>query len=166
MAMKCEICGIKDAVIHIRQIQKDLIHELHICEECAQEKGLIREEESELPIANLLSGLLEGKDMTGAAEGKDTCPHCGRKASEFRKQGKLGCPECFKSFDSDVRAIISQMAARPRHTGKLSRALASQGERSTANEGLHEELREAVEREEYERAALLRDKIREMDADV
>ena len=48
--MKCEICGLKDAVIHIRQIQKDLVHELHICEECAQEKGLIREEESELPI--------------------------------------------------------------------------------------------------------------------
>ena len=43
--MKCEICGLKDAVIHIRQIQKDLVHELHICEECAQEKGLIREED-------------------------------------------------------------------------------------------------------------------------
>ena len=40
VAMKCEICGLKDAVIHIRQIQKDLMHELHICEECAQEKGL------------------------------------------------------------------------------------------------------------------------------
>jgi len=85
--MKCEICGLKDAVIHIRQIQKDLVHELHICEECAQEKGLIREEDSELPIANLLSGLLEGKDVTGAAEVKDACPRCGLKASDFRKQG-------------------------------------------------------------------------------
>jgi protein arginine kinase activator len=79
--MKCEICGLKDAVIHIRQIQKDLVHELHICEECAQEKGLIREEESELPISNLLSGLLEGKDVTGAGEVKEACPRCGLKAS-------------------------------------------------------------------------------------
>ena len=117
--MKCEICGLKDAVIHIRQIQKDLVHELHICEECAQEKGLIREEESELPIANLLSGLLEGKDMTGAGEVKEVCPRCGTKASEFRKQGKLGCAECFVSFEKDVRAIVSQMAARPRHAGRL-----------------------------------------------
>ena len=121
--MKCEICGLKDAVIHIRQIQKDLVHELHICEECAQEKGLIREEDSELPIANLLSGLLEGKDVTGAAEVKDVCPKCGLKVSEFRKQGKLGCPECFQAFEKDVRAIVSQMAARPRHTGKLPRTL-------------------------------------------
>ncbi len=77
--MICEICGLKDAVIHIRQIQKDMVHELHICEECAHEKGLIREEDSELPIANLLSGLLESQDVTGASEVKDVCPKCGMK---------------------------------------------------------------------------------------
>ena len=164
--MKCEICGLKDAVIHIRQIQKDLVHELHICEECAQEKGLIREEESELPIANLLSGLLEGKDVTGAAEVKDVCPKCGLKVSEFRKQGKLGCPECFQAFEKDVRAIVSQMAARPRHTGKLPRTLVVEHAATAEGEGLREELREAVEQEDYERAAQLRDKLREMESNV
>jgi protein arginine kinase activator len=164
--MKCEICGLKDAVIHIRQIQKDLMHELHICEECAQEKGLIREEDSELPIANLLSGLLEGKDMTGAAEVKDACPRCGMKASEFRKQGKLGCPECFAAFEKDVRSIISQMAARPRHSGKLPIALATEHAASAEAENMREELKEAIEREDYELAARLRDKLRESDADV
>jgi protein arginine kinase activator len=164
--MKCEICGLKDAVIHIRQIQKDLVHELHICEECAQEKGLIREEDSELPIANLLSGLLEGKDVTGAVEVKDACPRCGLKASEFRKQGKLGCPECFRAFEKDVRAIVSQMAARPRHTGKLPRTLVIEQSTGAKGEGLRDELREAVEREEYELAAQLRDRLRELGSDV
>ena len=165
--MKCEVCGLKDAVIHIRQIQKDLVHELHICEECAQDKGIIREEESELPIANLLSGLLEGRDFTEAAEARDVCPRCGRKASEFRKLGKLGCPECFKAFDRDVRTIIAKMAGKPRHAGKVSRALANQGGgRAAENEGLQEALREAVEKEEYEKAALLRDRIRGKEPDV
>jgi len=164
--MKCEICGLKDAVIHIRQIQKDLVHELHICEECAQEKGLIREEESELPISNLLSGLLEGKDVTGASEVKEACPRCGLKASEFRKQGKLGCPACFKAFEKDVKAIISQMAARPRHTGKVPRTLVIEQGAGVRGEGLRDELREAVEREEYELAARLRDRLRELEADV
>ena len=164
--MKCEICGLKDAVIHIRQIQKDLVHELHICEECAQEKGLIREEDSELPIANLLSGLLEGKDVTGAAEVKDVCPKCGLKVSEFRKQGKLGCPECFQAFEKDVRAIVSQMAARPRHTGKLPRTLVVEHAAAVESDGLREELREAVEQEDYELAAQLRDRLREMESDV
>ncbi|HYW84264.1 MAG TPA: UvrB/UvrC motif-containing protein [Spirochaetia bacterium] len=164
--MKCEICGLKDAVIHIRQIQKDLVHELHICEECAQEKGLIREEDSELPIANLLSGLLEGKDVTGAADVKEVCPRCGLKASEFRKQGKLGCPECFQAFEKDVRAIVSQMAARPRHTGKLPRTLVVEHAAAAEGEGLREELREAVEQEDYELAAQLRDRLREMESNV
>jgi protein arginine kinase activator len=164
--MKCEICGLKDAVIHIRQIQKDLVHELHICEECAQEKGLIREEESELPIANLLSGLLEGKDVTGAVDVKEACSRCGMKASEFRKQGKLGCPECFRAFEKDVRAIVSQMAARPRHTGKVPQTLVIEQSAGSEGEGLRDELREAVEREEYELAARLRDRLRELESDV
>jgi protein arginine kinase activator len=164
--MKCEICGLKDAVIHIRQIQKDLVHELHICEECAQEKGLIREEDSELPIANLLSGLLEGKDVTGASDVKDVCPKCGLKVSEFRKQGKLGCPECFLAFEKDVRAIVSQMAARPRHTGKLPHTLVVERAGTAEGEGLREELREAVEQEDYEQAARLRDRLRELEPDV
>jgi protein arginine kinase activator len=164
--MKCEICGLRDAVIHIRQIQKELVHELHICEECAQEKGLIREEDSELPIANLLSGLLEGKDVVGAGDAKESCPKCGMKASEFRKQGKLGCPECFIAFEKDVRAIISQMASRPRHTGKLPLTLVADPTATLKTEGLREELREAVEREEYELAAQLRDRLREIESDV
>ncbi|HUI71348.1 MAG TPA: UvrB/UvrC motif-containing protein [Spirochaetia bacterium] len=164
--MKCEICGLKEAVIHIRQIQKDLVRELHICEECAQEKGLIREEESELPIANLLSGLLEGKDMTGAGDVKEVCPRCGTKASDFRKQGKLGCGECFSAFQKDVKAIVSQMAARPHHTGRLPRTFAEQSATAVANDALREELRDAVEREDYEEAARLRDRIREIDSDV
>jgi protein arginine kinase activator len=164
--MKCEICGLKDAVIHIRQIQKDLLHELHICEECAQEKGLIREEESELPIANLLSGLLEGKDVTGAGDVKEVCPRCGLKASEFRKQGKLGCAECFRAFEKDVKAIVSQMAARPRHTGKVPHTLIIEQSAGSKGEGLRDELREAVEREEYELAAQLRDRLKELGSDV
>jgi protein arginine kinase activator len=162
--MKCEICGLKDAVIHIRQMQKDLVHELHICEDCAQEKGLIREEDSELPIANLLSGLLEGKDVTGASEVKDACPRCGLKASEFRKQGKLGCPECFHAFEKDVRSIVSQMAARPRHTGRVPSAMMIEQDTASRGENLREELREAVEREEYELAARIRDRLRELES--
>jgi len=164
--MKCEICGLKDAVIHIRQIQKDLVHELHICEECAQEKGLIREEDSELPIANLLSGLLEGKDVTGVGETKEACPQCGMKAAEFRKQGKLGCTECFHTFEKDVRAIVSQMASRPRHTGKLPHTLVVDQTIAAKGEGLREDSREAVEHEEYELAARLRDRLRELETDV
>jgi len=166
LAMKCEICGLRDAVIHIRQIQKDLVHELHICEECAQEKGLLHEEESELPISNLLSGLIEGKDAKGDADAREVCSHCGMKATDFRKRGKLGCAECFRAFERDVRAILSQMAARPRHTGKLPRAAFPRESSAPGGTVLRDELREAVDREDYEKAAALRDRIRELESSV
>jgi protein arginine kinase activator len=164
--MKCEICGLRDAMIHIRQIQKSSVHELHICEECAQEKGLIKEEESELSISNLLSGLIEGKEAAGSEEAAESCPKCGTKAAEFRKRGKLGCPSCFDAFQRDVRSILSQMAGRTRHVGKLPRSEEPRGRAGPDRETLSDELREAIEREDYESAALLRDKIRELETDV
>jgi protein arginine kinase activator len=159
--MKCEICGLKEAVIHIRQIQKESVHELHICEECAQEKGLIREEESELPITNLLAGLIDGKELPGSAEpGVGACPRCGMKLSDFRKTGKLGCAECFRAFEADLRSILSQMAARPRHSGKLPPSLSGSVDAAPDSAGLREELKAAVDNEDYEKAANLRDRLR------
>lgn len=166
--MKCEICGLRDAVIHIRQIQKNNVNELHICEECAQEKGLMKEEESEISISNLLSGLIDNKEIPGAEEAVEACPRCGLKAADFRKRGKFGCPECFHAFQRDVRSILSQMAGRTHHAGKLPKNETAAVEPSAGpdREALSLDLREAIEREDYETAAILRDRIRELDADV
>lgn len=164
--MKCEICGLKDAVIHIRQIQKESVHELHICEECAREKGLIREEETELPVTNLLAGLIDGAEVPGAAEkAAVSCPRCGTRLAEFRKSGRFGCATCFQVFESDLRAIVSQMAARPRHAGKLPAAAGGSAPHPD-REALRMDLRAAVEAEDYERAAQLRDRLRELESDV
>jgi protein arginine kinase activator len=166
--MKCEVCGLKEAVIHIRQIQKEDTHELHICEDCAREKGLIREEDAELPVTNLLAGLLDGPDEEpGASKPAPACTRCGTKLADFRKTGKLGCAACFQTFESDLHAILSQMAARPRHAGRLpSLSAADPAAARTDREGLRGELRAAIESEDYERAALLRDRLREIDGSV
>jgi protein arginine kinase activator len=165
--MKCEICGLKEAVIHIRQMQKENVHELHICEECAQEKGLVREEESELPVTNLLAGLIDGAEASGSAgPGASACPRCGTKLADFRKTGKLGCAECGRTFEADLRSILSQMAARPRHAGKLPLALAGSADAAPDRAGLRDKLKAAVESEDYEKAAQLRDRLRELEASV
>lgn len=167
MIMKCEVCGLKEAVIHIRQIQKEDVHELHICEDCARDKGLIREEDAELPVTNLLAGLLDGPDEEpGAAKPTPACSRCGTKLADFRKTGRVGCAQCFQAFESDLRAILSQMAARPRHTGRLPAAAADPAAARADKEELRGELRTAVESEDYEKAALLRDRLREIDGGV
>ncbi len=164
--MKCEICGLRDAVMHIRQIQKTSVYELHICEQCAEEKGLVKEEDSEISISNLLSGLIDSKDAAAGEEAVESCPRCGMKLSDFRKRGKFGCQECFQAFGRDVRSILSQMAGRANHTGKLPDVQEGGGAKAADRQALAAELRDAIDREDYETAARLRDRMREMDADV
>jgi len=167
--MKCEVCGLKEAVIHIRQVFPTGVQEVHVCEECAQEKGFSRaredDETPELSISNLLTGLIEFREPHGEVS-RESCPRCGLTVQEFRKRGKLGCSECFAAFAVDVRAALSQMAGRTHHTGKLPRRVSAEPMAVEDRERFKSELKEALENEEYEKAALLRDRIKELGPDV
>jgi protein arginine kinase activator len=166
--MKCEVCGLKEAVIHIRQVFPSGVQEVHVCEECAQEKGFSRDREEETPelsISNLLSGLVEFREPRGEVS-RESCPRCGLTVQEFRKRGKLGCSECFPAFAVDVRAALSQMTGRTHHTGKFPRRLSTEPEVAADRDRLRAALKDALEGEEYEKAALLRDRIKELGPDV
>jgi protein arginine kinase activator len=164
--MKCDACGLRDALIHVRQMQKNGLQELHLCEECAQERGFIREEDSEMSVGDLLAGLLEGAASPSGADAPASCPRCGLAAAEFRKRGRAGCADCYEAFSADVRRILAQMAPRPRHAGKLPREAAQPVADGESRDELAAELRAAVEGEDYERAAQLRDRIRDLDGGV
>jgi protein arginine kinase activator len=168
-AMKCEVCGLKEAVIHIRQVFPSGVQEVHVCEECAQEKGFSRDREDaetpELSISNLLTGLIEFREPHGEVS-RESCPRCGLTVQEFRKRGKLGCSECFSAFAVDVRAALSQMTGRTHHTGKYPRRLSTDPGIAADRERLKTDLKDALDREEYEKAAHLRDRIKELGPDV
>jgi len=164
--MKCDACGLRDALIHVRQMQKNGFQELHLCEECAQERGFIREEDSEVSVGDLLAGLIEGAPAQSETQSPAACPRCGLAAAEFRKRGRAGCADCYEAFGSDLKRILAQMAPRPRHAGKLPREASGAAAGTEDREELAAELRAAVEGEDYERAARLRDRIRDLDAGV
>jgi len=162
--MKCDACGLRDALIHVRQMQKNGFQELHLCEECAQERGFIREDDVEVSVGDLLAGLIDGTQPREGAASPAACPQCGLPAAEFRKRGRAGCAGCYEAFDADVRRILSQMAPRPRHVGKLPNDLPVPA--ADDRGALAAELRAAVEGEDYERAARLRDRLRDLDVGV
>jgi protein arginine kinase activator len=162
--MKCDACGLRDALIHVRQMQKNGFQELHLCEECAQERGFIREDDAEISVGDLLAGLIDGAQPREGTVSTAVCPRCGLAATEFRKRGRAGCADCYEAFGGDVKRILAQMAPRPRHAGKLPRELPVPAADDRGE--LAAELRAAVEGEDYERAARLRDRIRDLDAGV
>jgi protein arginine kinase activator len=90
------------------------------------------------------------------------CPLCGQKFMEFRAEGRLGCPNDYDVFKSGLLPLISRAHGTTRHVGKVPRHALNVASRLQ----LRAQLREAVDREDYELAARLRDQLRQKEAVV
>lgn len=159
--MKCEMCDERDAVIHVQQIMGGETIELHLCEVCAHERGISkRDDKIELSLSQLLTGLvdLDGEDQ--ASKTPQECPSCGLKLSSFRKNGLLGCPECYKSFEEEIRGMHKKLSGATRHLGKIPERLKTFKALIIDREKLKAQLDDAINHENYETAAVLRDQIR------
>jgi len=165
--MKCESCGVAEATIHVKEVKNDAISELHLCEKCAREKGYhSMVEKGKLSIASQLVWMAENLYPEGPARmGTVQCSECGLRYSEFLKTGRLGCASCYRDFAVQLKQILRRVHGSVRHVGKAPGKEGQQFERRRQIQALHEELERAVEREEYEKAAELRDRIRAMEAE-
>jgi protein arginine kinase activator len=162
--MKCDVCQKREALIYIQQVMgKDQV-ELHLCERCAKEKGITAGgDKIEVTLGGLLSDLLHAKPGQAREQKTVVCPTCQRTVEEFAKTRKLGCSECAKSFDTELREIVDKLGESAQHVGKFPRRLRAYKTYLVDIARLKRGLKEAIGREDYERAAVLRDKIRELE---
>jgi protein arginine kinase activator len=162
--MLCEICNTNEAIFHVKQIiGKDEL-EMHLCESCARLKGISKNENNvDFSISQLLTGLVDIKTgVTKTAADAPECSQCGFTLARFRKTGRLGCAECYVTFSRQVRNYIQKMYGQVQHRGKFPGKLAVYKNLLFDVEALKDELKKAIGVEDYERAAMLRDRIREM----
>ena len=166
--MLCDICGKKQATVHLTEIIDDKMTELHLCEECAQKKGA--QMESHFGLADLLAGLadLSGGQFTKAKkETRIKCPRCGLTYEDFKKVGRLGCGECYSAFREALLPLLKRIHGSTQHYGKspVKKSVKTHkiSKVKTNLQDLKERLQRAIELEEFEEAAKLRDKIREQE---
>ncbi len=95
-----------------------------------------------------------------AAESK--CPRCGFTQADFKKSGRLGCPECYKTFAEGLEGLLKTMHKGTRHAGKVPEALRESREQSDRLKLLQKKLAKAIDDENFELAARLRDEIKQM----
>jgi protein arginine kinase activator len=159
----CEHCHTSPATVHITQIADNQTTVSHLCETCAREKGVVVEigQDGIVPEVQVQADALARPQTRPAAE-KDNreCPHCHLTFSEFKAHERLGCPRCYEEFNKDIEALLMQVHGASVHKGK--RCVPRAGDSLTENDlaRLQRELKDAVEREEFELAAMLRDTIR------
>jgi protein arginine kinase activator len=163
--MQCSQCHERDAVVHLTQIANDQVVTVHLCERCAAEKGV----ESagtvvKTPIGSFLASMGKGLSVElGGAKGgaAEACTTCGATLEDFRESGRLGCADCYRCFEAPLRDLLRRLHGSSRHLGE--RYVPRDGEgmvpESTEAE-LREQLRLAVDTENFELAAELRDRLR------
>jgi protein arginine kinase activator len=167
--MKCQICHKNEANILFTQIVNNEKIVLQICSECAREKGLTLEITAKPPsaIQESLVGSLTGTDSeSGLSETPDlTCSVCGLTFAEFKKSGLFGCDRCHEAFGDHIVKLLKQIHGLARHEGKSPRAPSDEVNFRKEIRELRKKLNDLVAREEYEKAAELRDRINKMEGD-
>ncbi len=162
--MKCDKCE-KPATFHITELTGSDPMELHLCADHAQQYLSPDEAEQESPslAAVLTQPLKVGKTAEEMARlDKLACPVCGITFYEFRKGGRLGCPYDYTCFAEQLEILIVNIHGASTHTGKRPERGAGNAERQMELLKLRREMKNAVDREEYERASQLRDRIQQI----
>jgi protein arginine kinase activator len=158
--MICDLCKNGEAVIQLTEIEGSGVRQLHLCEKCAAERGVETTISAAKPqINNFLQTLHE---QMPAAKGEPThCAFCSATLADFRATGRLGCAHCYETFESSLRDLLRRVHGNSRHIGRRYVApLPSELPHVSNATELRDRLKRAIEAEQFELAADLRDKLR------
>ena len=156
--IKCMICKEKDATVHFAEITNGQIKKMHLCDECATQKGI--GVNISFSVADLIAGLSPESHFSDDAQ---KCPACGMEIQEFKNSGRLGCSQCYEAFSKVLNHIIESVHKNTVHTGKMPPNVEIREDEQNRLERIHAfqtQLQQALEKEDYEKAAELRDKIK------
>ena len=158
MKEKCDNCD-RPATVHLTEILNGQKIEKHLCEQCAMADGITIK--ANVPISQMLEDFVLAT-TSDSDQVLLACDVCGISFNEFRQQGQLGCPNDYDALDPALRTIVQRaQEGADQHVGKVPRRTGGDQARQAGILRLRAELKEAVALEDYERAAHLRDRIRE-----
>ena len=167
MKYKCDKCD-RPATYHAVEIVKGQKIEKHLCDQCAAEDGL-GIKSAHAPINELLTNFVKATGETDKpSSALDlTCPDCGLSFSEFRDKSLLGCQSCYTAFEAPLAGLLERAhEGGNHHIGKVPRRGGGAGEqRQLQITPIRKRLNDAVEAEDYELAAQLRDDLSELESD-
>jgi protein arginine kinase activator len=161
--MQCSVCKEKTATVFLTHIENDKMHKVNLCEDCAKTKGVDNPTTFSLADADLLLGLGAAQEITQTTDGVNLkCPRCGFSQADFKKSGRLGCPECYQVFAEGLEGLLKTMHKGTRHVGKSPEVLRQSRDNAERLKSLQKKLAKAIESEDFEQAAKVRDELKEL----
>jgi protein arginine kinase activator len=159
---QCDNCGGSDAVIQLTTVVNNEMKVSQLCQACAAQKGLDpAPAAASAPLVDFLAQIGKGMGETSIT---GRCPSCGMTASQLRQLGRLGCTACYDHFEQHLRGLLRRLHGATQHVGKV----AAVGDPRRDDQGarirsLRQKLEHAVQTEDFEHAASLRDQIRRLE---
>jgi protein arginine kinase activator len=149
--------------VHLTEIIDGQMSEMHLCETCAREKSV--QMEQQFGLADLLAGLSDfGKQAKEEETVKVKCSNCGMSYDDFRKFGRLGCSSCYESFKMHLSTLLKKIHGSNHHLGKAPIRIPEEQRQAIEDiQHLKVQLMKAIEMEDFEKAAELRDKVHKLE---
>lgn len=159
--MLCQSCEKKQASTHIKTIVNGELKEFNLCPECAAKLGYGSFFGNfGLDLDKLFGSFMESFGTTRTSR---RCPSCGSSFEDIAKSGKVGCAQCYEVFYEELLPSLQRIHGRTGHTGKLARSAGTGVRIRNELASLKKELEQAIKTQEFEKAAELRDRIRELE---
>lgn len=169
--VECQECKSQPATLHFTKIENGEKMEMHLCEQCAKSKGDMFYGQNKFSIHQLLTGLLnfdkpfkntKTNSFTTALRPK--CEKCGMTYEQFAKVGRFGCANCYETFDAKLDPLLKRVhSGNHTHSGKIPKRGASDLHVKKKIALLKETMQDYIKREEFEKAALIRDELRSLE---
>lgn len=173
--MKCQHCNQNEATTYFKQNINGHVTEMHLCEDCARELGVMNEFNPENFFADTFLGNLLGAGIPAMniLSGVDRCETCGSTFNDIVNNGLVGCADCYSKFADRLEPSIFKLHGNASHVGKNitytevpdkeeTKAEKTQPQPKNELEKLQADLQQAIKDQRFEDAAVLRDKIKEM----
>lgn len=170
--MKCQHCNQNEATTHIKKIVNGKREEMHLCSECAKELGVM--DEFRMPTMSEMFGdsflgnfLGAGVAAMNSLAGVDRCSSCGSSFNDIVNSGRIGCADCYDKFEDKLEPSIRKIHGKTKHIGKFitysnDEKKAEEKPQVSELDSLKEQLKAAVSEQRFEDAAVIRDKINEL----
>ena len=151
--MICDLCHKREAIFFVEQSFKTEKRKLNFCAECIKKRGIsTHPKELSKSLTSLFAEVYNYKPKDDLL-----CPVCGQKLSLIKLTGRVGCPECYEIFKSQIIEFMKDANIYGEYTGEMPKRIAGFRSSLTDRIEIQKKLDIAIQNEDYEKAAFYRD---------
>lgn len=164
--MLCGECKKNLASVHLTKIVNNEMSKVHLCEECAGSRAASFEPNIANPfmaLPELLMTILNSMEVIedpSMSEIPQRCPSCQSSFNDLRETGRFGCPDCYEAFKDKIKPLLSRIHGHAEHSGRMPKTASSRIQTQIELRKLKKQLQSCIKNENYEKAASIRDEIK------